>query len=453
MSLEEAIEVYWATSNMSTLNDKLAAFNAVIAAEPENAEAYAYRGSVYRIMKDFDAAERDIETALALAPTSPLVLCLWGRLLMETERQMEGIQILAYAADRAPFDSVVLFQLANGILLLGDPVAAVEYFERAIEIDSSRASYFSAMAIAYDRGGLGPLYDVAAKAVALDPTDATGYFYMARARWLTHPEEALEYATLAIHYEPSAINYNLRGTVYYLLGQYENALADFRRTVKMNDEIINAKRNLALTLEQLGEQEEALSWAGQFTDSPGTLAKLRFAAGDFYEDLHQYDLALSNYEEAHELEPMWYDAAFQLGHLHYALSDYKLAVEYLTVAIGISQDDFRPYWERAFANRRLALETWPMDFSVVLEDMERVVELEPLVPLYWYELGQAQESNSLYGEALKSYSRAIELSPYYGAAYEARALLGRMYPDLAVNVDEDIEMACMLGSGFMFNCP
>lgn len=75
--LELGIKNYWSEENKDLALDYL---NRAIELDETLVEAYAYRGSIYRIEKDFDAAKQDLMLAIELDPDSAITHAMLSRL-------------------------------------------------------------------------------------------------------------------------------------------------------------------------------------------------------------------------------------------------------------------------------------------------------------------------------------------------------------------------------------
>ncbi len=81
------------------------------------------------------------------------------------------------------------------------------------------------------------------------------------------PEVALEHFSALVDHAPDfAEGYNGRATAYYLTNQIGPALADIRKTLALNPRHFGAMRGLAIILEEIGRENDALEVYHQVLD-------------------------------------------------------------------------------------------------------------------------------------------------------------------------------------------
>ncbi|MCH5326954.1 MAG: tetratricopeptide repeat protein [Duncaniella sp.] len=104
------------------------------------------------------------------------------------------------------------------------------------------------------------------------------------------------------------------------------------------------------------------------------------------------------------------------------LRDYENAIPDLSRAIDITPDFTLAYLIRANA-RFLQAHTLPdpsLDIKLALADLDKVIQLSPLMPIAHYNKGVVLASEGNFTSALLALTRAIELKPDFGEAYYNR---------------------------------
>jgi Flp pilus assembly protein TadD len=111
------------------------AFKRVVELQPRNAAAWKALGVVHAAQRDFDAAERPLQTACDLNPELPFACLYYGRTLYLLNRFQPAIEVLrrAFATDRL---KVEVYRLV-GLSLegLGETDEAGSAFREAIRLD------------------------------------------------------------------------------------------------------------------------------------------------------------------------------------------------------------------------------------------------------------------------------------------------------------------------------
>jgi len=127
------------------IDDQIAALNARIANDPEDATLYLRRGELHRIHRDWTAAESDYARALALNPELLTARMSLGRMKLESGNPKAAlIDLDAYLASR-PKDPAALVARARSLEKLGRHLEAADAFDRAIaasEAERPRPEYY-----------------------------------------------------------------------------------------------------------------------------------------------------------------------------------------------------------------------------------------------------------------------------------------------------------------------
>ncbi len=143
-----------------------------------------------------------------------------------------------------PADHSVRHKTATAYLSRGlihsnrlDHDRAISDFNRAIELDASRAEFFLARGARYhNRGKYKPAVEDFTRAVQLQPNEAAHYFARGRSyHYLDEDDRALADFDRAVALAPDTVyNYVARGESFYTMGNYQAAVSDFDRALKLN---------------------------------------------------------------------------------------------------------------------------------------------------------------------------------------------------------------------------
>jgi arylsulfatase A-like enzyme/Tfp pilus assembly protein PilF len=109
-----------------------AAYERVLALEPDNVEAQRGRGDVALIQGDLAEAERRYARILELEDADAGALAKLGVVRMRTGRPAEAMALLQKAVARDPRNAEALLYLAGALASTGRPAEAVPFFERAL---------------------------------------------------------------------------------------------------------------------------------------------------------------------------------------------------------------------------------------------------------------------------------------------------------------------------------
>jgi tetratricopeptide (TPR) repeat protein len=119
--------------------------------------------------------------------------------------------------------------------------------------------------------------------------------------------------------------HHLLGLSYSLVGQPDNALAQFDRALQLNPRYVEALVHGAIVLNELGREDEASAMMRRATEVGGEsrrgfpahvaakLANQHADLGDAYVESGGLDPAIDQYHEALELGPGFHDLRYKLG--------------------------------------------------------------------------------------------------------------------------------------------
>ena len=119
------------------LHEQIVAVTAKIKRDPKNASLFLQRGELHRLHRDWVRAEGDYDRALRLQPGLVIVELARGKMLFESRRYRRAKVMLDRFLNRQPTYVEGLITRARVVAKLGDEVAAVHDFARAIELSSA----------------------------------------------------------------------------------------------------------------------------------------------------------------------------------------------------------------------------------------------------------------------------------------------------------------------------
>jgi tetratricopeptide (TPR) repeat protein len=209
---------------------------------------------------------------------------------------------------------------------------------------------------------------------------------------------ALEPANPAVYWR--------RGQCYTLLGDDDRALANYRRTLAITPDQIDALEAIAKILTARGQHAEAVATYDRAIALAPRYVDLYQARAEARQEIDDLDGAVRDYDRILELVPGRTDARYYRAHCHRAADRTDLA----------------------------------------LRELAAIVALEPDNGLYRASYGNALGESGAMEEALVQLDRAVELLPDDAAAYSARSAvltaLGRPERALA-----DLDRAIALDPG------
>lgn len=174
---------------------------------------------------------------------------------------------------------------------------------------------------------------------------------------------------------------NERGNTYFAAEKYNEALADYDRSIEKNSKDPWPHANRGETLAELGRLDEAFAALDQAITLDGTIPQFWNTAGNIWFERDRFDLAVKLY----------------------------------TRAIEVGGQDAVYYRNRAGAYRRGG------QFNEAINDMKTALGTSPTNAEYWNELGLAYHDAGLFELAIGAFTSAIQNDEKNGAYFERRA--------------------------------
>jgi lipoprotein NlpI len=165
--------------------------------------------------------------------------------------------------------------------------------------------------------------------------------------------------------------------------------------------------------------DENIAVCGRILDDPKETGQNRALAltnrCGLWKTKGEPDRALSDCNQAIQLDPKYAPGYSNRGIAYYAKGDYERAVADETAAIGIDPKFPDAYFERGRAYYAKG------DNDRAIADEDEAIRLDPKFTTYYYTRGAAYFAKADYGHAVADYSAAIRLDPKYAYPYRARS--------------------------------
>jgi tetratricopeptide (TPR) repeat protein len=342
-----------------------------LAIDPEYALAYADRGSIYAALGDWDKAvvdwERALEIdpslakvhhnlgvmyfdqgnylralyeynmALAIDPTRASSFYNRGEVLIQLGRYQECIDVANEAIERDPEFWVAYFTRGSCNLLLGNNQVALEDFLIYVEaVPDDYMGWFNLGVLYYRLGDTELALESYDRAIALDPDDPAPRYNRALI-YMDLEEYSLAIADLDVVLAQGEFMdaRDARGVAHYYLGNYNQAIADLRRSSELNPSRVATHAFLArayFARERYVEAIEAAS-KGLAIDPPTVSTPICFLVrGRAYYELGDYGRAIEDLSAALEfavsVEAYYYRGlAYQAnGQIEEAIADFERCI-------------------------------------------------------------------------------------------------------------------------------
>ncbi len=252
---------------------------------------------------------------------------------------------------------------------------------------------------------------------------------------------------LCAEHPGSASVFNVAGLIAAALQREQEAIAYFRKAIRLKPSVIEVHKNLGTLLLKQGDLQGAadvfVKLIQLLPDSPD----MRFNLAAIRQSQGQLDAAREGFQEALRLDPGIVDAHINLGRIAVAQGDFPAAVASYSRAL-----ELQPHFAEVHNNLGIALyRAGKLDAAIM--SFRKAIELKPDLVEAHNSLGNALTDKADLAAAEVSYKQALQLSPaftnalwnLFGIAADKQQALSRL--EACVAVDADHQHARMMLAG------
>lgn len=301
-------------------------------------------------------------------------------------------------------DSFLLFN-ANGYQ------KAIEYYEKALEIDKNYALALSEMAQVYAKFGYLRLQN---------GQESQSYF-----------DKGIEYGKLAVSKEPNlGASHKGLGVAYLKMGETKLAEKYIRKALEINPSDVESY----FFLWHLTNEDVDSKLVEKIIELDSNFAPIYNSLGEKYESKKQLDLAIENYKKAIEINTHFAYAYSNLGSAYLKINQRDMAIKAYEKSI---EED--PTFTKAYINLGNLFEN-EGNFKKSISYYEKAIKSNSNSVHSYNNLGVAYHQTKLFNKAIESYKKAIEINPSFETAYINMALVYETTgnKETALNIYNDI---------------
>jgi tetratricopeptide (TPR) repeat protein len=304
---------------------------------------------------------------------------------------------------------------ANKFFDANDFHAAIDAFNKVIELDPKNVYAYSERGSAYDILG-------------------------------NHQQAIIDY-TKAIELEPkNAEGYTVRGDAYQALGKYKQVVADYTKAIELTPKNPTLYSERALAYEYLDKHQQAIAdYTKMIELNPKDWSAYNYR-GDAFKGLGKYQQAIADYTKVIELHPEDKYTYLKRGNTYRDFRKYQQAIANYTKVIEMHPKDKLTYLG-AYGDRG---NTYTMlgDYQRAIADFTRIIELHPK-DRYTYASAYADRGNAYnmlddYQHAIADFTKEIELYPKNADGYKNRGIVYEKWRKQQ-RANADYKMAARLG--------
>jgi serine/threonine protein kinase len=208
--------------------------------------------------------------------------------------------------------------------------------------------------------------------------------------------------------------YNKRGLAQVSTRNYEQAIIDYTRAIKLDPQYAEAYNNRSTAHLLMGNYGQAVVDCSRAIDLAPDFVAAYVNRGIAYTGLRNYDEALADYAKALELDPNNVYAYYNRGNSYVWMGQTGEAVAHYSQAISLNPEFVAAYVNRGVCYNELR------NYNLALADFNKAIELNPDYVHAYYNRANLQREFRRYDEAIADYTKVAELNPEHPHVYENR---------------------------------
>lgn len=419
--------------------DAAKALRGILAAEPNNGQAWFLLGENYYANEQLDSADAAYKRGMQVDATMPLNAVGIGKVLQAKGRTSEAKAAfdaaIAKAIDKSsktpkPMQASVYREVAEGLVYgdTKDPGTALEYIEKALVLDPKDAELYVVKGDAQfeqnPRDASSPMANykkaMEIQAANAKPIARKAFMYYRAKNWDAAISEYTNAITMDAAFAPA---YRGRAEAYYFKRDFAKATADYDKYLELNKGNTSARVRYAQFLFLVGKHSESLALINELQGqgvASTTLARLK---GYNLVELKDTLNAMPALEAYFAVQPQDQVISSDLQYYGKAvalLGNDSLAGEKLLSAARMKNADPELFMEAGSHFQKARM------FKKATEAYRGKVHSAKVAVNDWYYLGSAANKAEEYATADSAWAEYIKAQPniYQGYLGRARANVG-----------------------------
>ncbi len=220
-----------------------------------------------------------------------------------------------------------------------------------------------------------------------------------------------------IKLDPNSANaYYNRGLAYYHKKEYDQAIADYNKAIAINPNYTDAYIYRGNAYNEKKESDKAMADYNKAIAIDPNSTNAYIYRGLAYEQKKEYDQAIVDYNKAIAINPNYTDAYIYRGNAYNEKKESDKAMADYNKAIAID-----PNSTNAYIYRGLAYEQ-KKEYDQAIVDYNKAIAIDPNSANAYIYPGLAYYEKKEYDQAIADYNKAITIDPNSANAYYNRGL-------------------------------
>ena len=364
----------------------------------------------YLEMGDISYAEMATNYAMRIHPNSLELKTKKFEVLLELENYTQAKELMEELKESSMESTDFLVCCAKYYSNLGNPRRAIEYCEKALELEEEENFLHNFIADEYvnleDPFNALKHYKLA---LQFDPQDEYSlenvmYCY----NQLNRSDEAIVFLNDYLDkYAFSETAWYEYGQFYFNRKNFEEAIKGFDYLLAINSESIGVYANKAACYEAMGEWQKAISVYEEMLDLEYTKSFTYYKIGLCYKENKQPVLALNSFQKSLRDDPQFYLSMMEQSYMYEEMGGMKEALHFAKEAVSLNENNLDYQKRLAF----LYIDSGKFEES--LECLKKLVDYEPQRFYNWYAcsevlmlIGEFEEAITFLKKATKLHNRA-----------------------------------------------
>jgi tetratricopeptide (TPR) repeat protein len=315
-------------------------------------------------------------------------------------------------------EALKLYSMGIDHHLMMDFAGAKKYYENALIIDtgftSARASLGNLLIERFDPVKGRELLSQAAKSVDnLTERERLAILTFHALNVEKNIPKGIEFAKMRIElYPDDAAARNNLGWLYMTSGQYEEALKEYKATVRIFPDMPLTYGGIEwIYLEKLGRIDSAMIWVKKMmTDNPGNIWGY-FYLGSAYLGLDSLSQAETAFRKAYEINPDFFMNTYRLAHTYRIMGQYDEAIDILIKVRESNQDEISALYDlginyQSMGNQKEAMKYYSEFRKIATEEWTKTY---PDLPETYLAIGAITARMSDFESSRKALQKAIKI--------------------------------------------
>ncbi|HTN18427.1 MAG TPA: tetratricopeptide repeat protein [Chitinophagaceae bacterium] len=259
-----------------------------------------------------------------------------------------AIRAISTQIDAQPGDAALFFKRAKAFRALGADSVALIDLKQAVQLDSSKANYFSAIGeLLFEHKDIDGSVLWFTKAIRIDPKDPVAHLKFARILvFMNDNQKAFNEVNTVLRRDPyNAEAYFLKGVVYKNLDDTAKAMSSFQTSVQVDPGYQPSILQLAL-LYAAQKDTIALQYFDNAYAADTTQLMPWYGKAMFYQDKGDYEKAKKVYSMCLRKDPTYTDAYFNTGWILMHQDSLEKAVSQFSEVLKLETANFNAYYNR-----------------------------------------------------------------------------------------------------------